>query len=42
MQNSLWDYYAGDQPIVPEPTEGLVITNLTAMGAASRSRRPGR
>jgi hypothetical protein len=34
VQNNLWDQYAGDQLIVLAPNEGLVITNLMAMGAA--------
>ena len=34
VQNNLWDQYTGDQLIVLAPNEGLVIANLTAMGAA--------
>jgi len=34
VPNNLWDQYTGDQLIVLAPNEGLVITNLTAMGAA--------
>ena len=34
VQNNLWDQYTGDQLIVLAPNEGLVIANLTAIGAA--------
>jgi hypothetical protein len=34
VQNNLWDQYTGDQLIVLAPNEGLVVANLTAMGAA--------
>jgi hypothetical protein len=34
VQNNLWDQYTGDQLVVLAPNEGLVIANLTAMGAA--------
>jgi hypothetical protein len=34
LQNNLWDQYTGDQLIVLAPNEGLVVANLTAMGAA--------
>jgi len=34
VQNNLWDQYTGDQLVVLAPNEGLIIANLTAMGAA--------
>jgi hypothetical protein len=34
VQNNLWDQYTGDQLIALAPNEAVVITNLTAMGAA--------
>ncbi|MBN8995219.1 MAG: hypothetical protein J0H94_08330 [Rhizobiales bacterium] len=38
VQNNLWDQYTGDQLIVLAPNEGLVIANLTTMGAAGVAR----
>ena len=34
VQNNFWDQYTGNQLIVVAPNEGLIIANLTAMGAS--------